>query len=395
MKSILMNYMKSLLLLALCAALVACGSSGKDTDFFGADEKPVKPKVPSSSTTIAQNWKLGVGEGSTAGGVIISPALLGTSIYAASTNGRIVKVDSQSGKVVWDQKLKKKTITAGVGVGGGLVLVGTSDGKVYAFNQSDGEIAWEAGLSSEILASPVIDGDTVVARSGDGRVYGLAAYDGDVLWTISRQLPRLTLRGESEPLIFQGVVVAGFSDGTLAAVEASTGRALWDFPISFPRGTNEIDRLSDIDTKPLLVGEFIYVSSYQEVTHALNIREQRIAWSSSVSSYHPIAYDSAFLYLSDKDGVVHQINRSNGDVEWSQKALRLFSTSAPASIGPYVLVADGDGSLFVLRKSDGSLVGKHGLGARNIIGEPIVDGDTAYFMDSDGALRSLNVLSGS
>ena len=392
MKSTLMSYVKSLLLLALCAALAACESSGKDTDFFGADEEPIKPKV-TSSTTIAQNWKLSVGAGSADGGVVISPAMLGTSIYAASTNGRIVKVDSQSGKVVWDQKLKKQTISAGVGVGGGLVLVGTSDGTVFALNQSDGEVAWQTGLSSEILASPVIDGDTVVARSGDGRVYGIAAYDGDVLWTISRQLPRLTLRGESEPLIFQGVVVAGFSDGTLAAVEAKTGRALWDFPISFPRGTNEIDRLSDIDTKPLLVGEFIYVSSYQEVTHALNIREQRIAWSSSVSSYHPIAYDSAFIYLSDKDGVVHQVNRSNGDVEWSQKALRLFSTSAPASIGPYILVADGDGSLFVLRKSDGSLVGKHSLGAKNIIGEPIVDGDTTYFMDSDGALRSLNVLS--
>ncbi len=387
-----MNYIKLSALLVISSLLFACGSSGKDSDFFAEEQKPVKPKVV-STTTLAQNWKLGVGAGSDTGGIIISPALLGTSIYAAATNGRIVKVDAQSGKVIWDRRLKKETITAGVGVGGGLVLVGTNAGQVYALNQSDGETAWQAQLSSEILASPVIDTETVVARSGDGRVYGLAAYDGEVLWTISRQLPRLTLRGESEPLIFQGVVVAGFSDGTLAALEAKTGRALWDFPISFPRGTNEIDRLADIDTKPLLVDDSIYVSSYQEVTHSLNIREQRISWSSSVSSYHPIAFDSAFLYLSDKEGVVHQVARDSGEVIWSQEALRRFSTSAPASIGPYVLVADGDGTVYVLRKSDGELVGKHSLGARNIIGEPIADGDTVYFMDSDGALRSVNVLS--
>ena len=371
-----MNLLKLSTISLLALVLAACGGTGKDSDFFAEDADPVKPKVV-TTTSIDQNWRLDVGPGSVAGGFAISPSLLGSSIYAASTNGRIVKVDAATGKVVWSNKLKKVALTAGVGVGGGLVLVGSSNGTVYALNQNDGEIAWQVTLSSEILASPVIDSDVVVARTGDGRVYGLSAYDGKTNWTISRELPKLTLRGESEPL---------------AAVEAKSGRALWDFPISFPRGTNEIDRLADIDTKPLLVGDFIYVSSYQEITHALNIREQRIAWSSDVSSFHPIAYDAAYLYLSDKFGLVHQVNRLDGSKTWTQEGLRLFSTSAPIAVGPFVLVSDGDGSLYALRKSDGAFVGKHGLGAKSIIGEPIVDGDTVFFMDSDGSLRSLNVL---
>lgn len=378
------------LLLLVTMLLASCGGKSKDSDFFKEEVPEKKPKV-NNQTVLDRNWQKGLGKKISTGDAIISPALLGEHIYAAATNGRVQKFSSTTGEKIWQTKLAKETITAGVEVGSGLVLVATDQGMVYALNQENGEISWQVRLSTEILASPVVDADIVVARTGDGKVYGLAAYDGEILWTISRQLPKLTLRGDSRPLIYGGVVFAGFSDGTLAAVEAKSGRALWDFPISFPRGSSEIDRLADVDTDPLLVGNYIYVSSYQEITHALNIPEQRIDWSVDVSSYHPLAYDAAFLYISDKQGVVHQINRSTGEKVWSQDGLRLRNVSAPISVGPYVLVGDGDSGLYVIEKRSGDFVGRHKLGAKNIIGEPIVDGDNIFFIDSDGDLQSLSI----
>jgi len=383
---------KSYLILVFILSLVlsACGSGSKKTDFFGKEEKPSKPKV-NTSTKLDRNWSVKLGQKISSGDAILSPVVLGDSVYAAAANGRVTKV-SLSGKRIWKVNLKKQRITAGVGVGGGLVLVATDQGAVYALNQEDGSEAWQAKLSSEILASPVIDGEVVVARSGDGRVYGLSAYDGSVIWTISRQLPRLTLRGESKPLVAQGVVFAGFADGNLAAVEAKTGRALWDFPISFPRGTNEIERLADVDTTPLLVGDAIYVSSYQNVTHALNIARQSIDWSVDVSSYHALAYDAAYLYISDRQGIVHQVDRSNGAKLWSQTGLKHYSVGSPVSLGPNVVVTDGDGRIYVIDKADGSLIGRHSLGAKSIVGDIIVDSDSMIFIDSSGKLQSLRVI---
>lgn len=383
-----LNHLGLLLLLSLVVA--ACGGKSKDSDFFKEEVAPKKPKI-SNSTELVRNWSANVGAKIGVGDAIISPSLFGSSVYAASTNGSVDKVDAETGKRIWRTKLDKQIITAGVSVGGGLVLVATDQGVVYALNQSDGAISWQSRLSTEILASPVIEGEIVVARTGDGKVYGLSSFDGKVLWTISRQLPRLTLRGDSKPLIYGGAVFAGFSDGTLAAVDVKNGRALWDFPISFPRGTSEIDRLADIDTNPLLVGDFIYVSSYQEVTHALDIKQQKIDWSSDVSSFHPLAYDAAHLYISDKKGVVHQINRKSGDKVWSQEGLRLSSISAPISVGPYVMVSDGDSSLFIMDKRSGDFLGRHKLGAKNIVGEPIVDSGFIYFIDSNGSLQSLSI----
>ncbi|MEM7357844.1 MAG: outer membrane protein assembly factor BamB [Pseudomonadota bacterium] len=387
--------MKLIRLILVCCiglALAACGGKSKDTEFFQEEVAPKKPKVE-NQTKLLRNWRADIGSRIDAGDAIISPALLGDNLYAASTNGVVDKISAGNGKRVWRTKLKNERISAGVGVGSGLVLVATDQGVVYALNQQDGSISWQVRLSSEILASPAIGNDVVVARTGDGKVYGLAAYDGEILWTISRQLPRLTLRGDSRPLVYGGAVFAGFSDGTLAAVDAKNGRALWDFPISFPRGTSEIDRLADIDTNPLLVGNFIYVSSYQEVTHALDISQQRIAWSVDVSSFHSLAYDAAHLYISDKKGVIHQVDRSSGEKLWSQDGLRLSSVSAPISVGPYVMVADGDSNLFVMEKRSGNFLGRHKLGAKNVVGEPIVDSDTIYFIDTDGTLQSVSVIS--
>jgi len=300
--------------------LAACGKTTK-TDFFGVEEIAKKPKV-STVTKLKRNWRINLGDKIGRGDAVLSPALFGDDIYVASIKGKIDKIVASTGERVWRAKLDKESITAGVGVGSGLVLVGTGNGAVHALRQSDGSLAWKAQLDSEILASPVVGGDVVVARSGDGKVYGLNTFDGSVLWTISRQLPRLTLRGESRPVVTQGVVFTGFSDGNMAALEAKTGRALWDFPISFARGTNEIDRLADVDTDPLLVGDYLYVTSYREVTHALNIQTQRIDWSAEVSSFNSMAYDAANLYISDSNGVIHQLDRRNGDKNWSQDGLR-------------------------------------------------------------------------
>lgn len=380
-----------LLLIAAALALSGCGGKAAKTDFFGPEEKPKKPKVQ-TTTQIKRNWSHKLGGDIKSGDAVLSPVLLGQYVYAASSDGRIRKVSVENGKAAWSYTLKKERITGGVGVGGGLVLVGTDQGVVYAFKQDDGSLAWQHKLSSEVLASPVIGGGVVIARSGDGKVYGLSAFDGSEKWAISRQLPRLTLRGDSRPVLAQGIVFAGFSDGMMGAFDAETGRGLWDFPISFPRGSNDIDRLADVDTNPLFVGDYLYVSSYQEVTHALNILQRSIAWSVDVSSYHSLAYDAAFLYISDKNGVIHQINRTDGSKVWSQSDLRLFPTSAPISVGPYVVVSEGDGGLYILNKSDGQILGKHKLGAKTIIGEAIVDSDTLYLLDSNGSLQSLSII---
>jgi outer membrane protein assembly factor BamB len=108
----------------------------------------------------------------------------------------VVKLDLPSGREVWRIDAGK-AISAGVGVGDGLVLVGTPKGELLAFKTADGSPAWTAKLSGELLVPPEVANGVVAARSNDGRIALLEAATGKPRWTYSRALPTLTLREQS------------------------------------------------------------------------------------------------------------------------------------------------------------------------------------------------------
>ncbi len=60
---------------------------------------------------------------------------------------------------------------------------------------------------------------------------------------------------------------------------------LWEISIAQSSGRNEIERLVDIDAKPLLVGSVLYVAAYQSRITALALGTRRILWTRDVSSH--------------------------------------------------------------------------------------------------------------
>ncbi|MCX8018301.1 MAG: PQQ-binding-like beta-propeller repeat protein, partial [Rhodocyclaceae bacterium] len=54
--------------------------------------------------------------------------------------------------------------------------------------------AWQARVSSEVLAAPAVAGDLVAVRSIDARIFGLDAADGKRRWVYQRSTPALALR---------------------------------------------------------------------------------------------------------------------------------------------------------------------------------------------------------
>src|SRR5690606_20798011 len=94
----------------------------------------------------------------------------------ASAQGQLVKLDAKTGKEEW-RISTGENLSAGVGIGSNLVLVGTSTGYLVAYDQQ-GKLLWKSKLSSEILSAPRVNGDVVIVRAGDGRIFGLSAIDG-------------------------------------------------------------------------------------------------------------------------------------------------------------------------------------------------------------------------
>ena len=151
---------------------------------------------------------------------VFFPAVSGKLVHAAGVSGQITGFDATKGGAVARVDAGQR-ISAGVGVGGGVVYVGTTKGEVLAFD-GQGKLLWKSQLTGEVLAPPLAQDGVVIARSGDGRVYGLNAADGKRRWLYERPSPSLSVRTHAGMIGVRGGVYAGFPGGRLVALAAPT-----------------------------------------------------------------------------------------------------------------------------------------------------------------------------
>ena len=302
--------------------------------------------------------------------------------------------DNRHALVNWDAKKVTKLWTvnfderlaAGVGLDPAHLLVATRNAELQALSRATGELVWQTQMPSEVLAPPVSNGEVVVVSTSDGKLIALDAANGMQKWMIEREVPALSLRGSSTPLILGDMVVKGFADGRLVAVNLDNGFEVWNVPIGLPRGRNELSRMVDSDSSPVASNGVIYTAAYQGRVVAVGQNSGEILWSRTISSFSDISVDLFNIYLTDDQDTVWALDRRSGATYWKQDALSARQVSAPVVVGDYLVVADFEGYLHWLSRDDGSFVARS-RPIKDSIGSPLkVLNERLYVFSDDGRL---------
>ncbi|HSH42474.1 MAG TPA: outer membrane protein assembly factor BamB [Arenicellales bacterium] len=380
--------MKNTLVLVMVSfALAGCAIvdriRGKDDELEPLKPNPL-PEIE-AEVSLERQWQFDIGDGQAG----LRPALDGGTVFVASPGGRVAAVDVETGKGQWRADLDID-ISGGVGTGEGLVLLGGLNGEVVALDRRDGSEVWRAAVSSEVLAPPMATAGIVVVRTIDGGVTGLTTTSGERRWRLQRDEPSLTLRGSGPPLIDQNVAVLGFADGQLAAVNVDNGAMLWEVSVARPSGTNEVERMIDVDATPKLVGNALYAVAFQGSITAYALGGNRTMWRRDISSYSDFAADNDKIYLSDSLGRVHALDLATGEEQWVQEQLLRRRLSGPAVIRDYVVAGDYQGYLHVMAAGDGRLLGRRSFGDR-ISAQPLVRGDRILVLTEGGRLSAVAI----
>ena len=338
----------------LCGlALSGCGVfSDKPT---GLQPKPlvdIKQQVKTSIT-----WQLNTKAETTDNYFKLTPKIINNKIITITPKGVISAYQLGSGKLLWTNKTKK-SLSGGPGVGKDLILVGTLDGELLAYSQDDGQLQWTAEASSEILSTPQVSEDLIAVRTVDGRVAGYDLATGERLWIYDREVPTLSLRGNSTPIMIDGAVISGFDNGWLVAINGINGKPLWEKQIVEPRGRSDLERMVDLDADMIQVDDSLYVSSYQGRTVALNLYSSEIKWSRRYASHTGFSVDNDALYLSDESSHLWAFDRNTGSSLWKQEKLEGRQIGAPVVAGDMIAVADYQGYIHWFNRDDGKLIGR-------------------------------------
>jgi outer membrane protein assembly factor BamB len=315
----------------------------------------------------------------------------GDRAYTIDSGGLVRAVELVDGHRKWRYQSGFEPIT-GIGGSAQMLLVTSRDGDVAAYREIDDglEPIWKTNLGSEIRATPVLADDQVVVRSVDGRLHSLSTTDGNQQWQVTGRVPALSLTGNSNPLVAGEMVIAGFDDGKLIAYNRDNGKTLWETTISLPTGRTEIERLVDLDGSFVLRDGVIYVVSFQGQLAAVQALSGDILWTRKFSSFQAIAIDENALYLSSADGDLWSIDRRTGSAFWKQDVLHARKITAPSIIGDKLVVADFQGYLHWLNKSDGKLIGRiRTTDQRNYV-QPQVWGESVITLDRKGVLVSVS-----
>lgn len=343
----------ALLLLSLLAGLGGCSTLDSLNPFSssaGPKMAVLKPITATVQTRVL--WRENVG---TAGDYVFMPAIVASSVYAASKDGILARFDD--GKQVWRVKAGQ-TISGGVGADGRMVVVGTPKGELLAYAADDGKLLWKTRATSEVLAPPVLGEGLVVVRSGDNRLSAYDAANGKRKWIYQRPTPALSLRVTAAPLLSDKYAFAGFPGGKLVAVSLSNGASIWEGTVAQPKGSTELDRVADITSPPVLDGRDICAVAFQGRVACFDLGTGNLTWARDMSSAAGLAIDARYVYVSDDKGAVHALDRASGASIWKQDKLALRRLTAPLARGNLLAVGDAEGIVHFLSREDGSFAAR-------------------------------------
>jgi outer membrane protein assembly factor BamB len=373
------------LALAGCSTISGWFESDDDEATAPAELTDIEEAV-----NIEELWSVGIGDGQGGSLYRLRPAIGGQTIYVASADGEVAALDRNSGDTLWETDVET-SLSGGVGVYEDALLLGSSDGFVLKLDAKSGAPTWSVPVRGEILSPPQSNGKVVVVQTNDGKLQGLDFTTGKLLWAYDSNIPVLTVRGTSSPIVHNDLVYAGFANGRVLALNTSTGAIVWEVRVAIPQGRSEIERLVDVDGTMELAGSELYAASYQGNLVAIDVDTGTKMWQQKVSSYSGVSQGFGNIYVADEDGTLAAYLRNGEGARWTQAALAYRELSRPTPVGSYVAVADFEGYVHVLSQVDGEFVGRVRVDDDGARADMLSEGNVLYVFGNSGELVAYEI----
>jgi len=269
-------------------------------------------------------------------------------------------MDAATGRKKWFKYLGDPTLAQPASAGG-LVFAqhpGDSGPELSAYRIGDGAVAWTRSIDGELLAAPIIHGDSVYFTTIGGTTYRHERATGKRVW--AKQL-----RATSAPWV--------------------VGDEL--FLSRRGKGVEEQIVVANADGKVLRTHRNAKADYLADVPASLD--DWKKVWAFEGS--RPVVVDNT--RYEAMGGLVQASDATSGESFWTRRYAKgegKRSTGTVVVAGPQVVLATRDGKLFGLDVDTGYTLWSYDLG-RPVVAQPIVAKGWVYVATVDGTVLGLSV----
>jgi len=325
-----------------------------------------------------------------------SPIVYNKKVYTATIDQRfegkaaVVCMDGKTGDIIWKYAVHnsiKNTIAAT----SGLIFAQDVEGKLYALDSETGNLSWQYKLKLALL--PALNDGLITTDSkvfaGTGK--GLTAFDaksGKVLWT-----NKDWRMGEGCTATLSegnGVIVGNAHWGALYGNDEKTGKEIW---------RAKTDALRNRSASAVIDGNVFYLISknaffVMETKTGKILVKKDLGYNVDVTS-SPLVTDKEIIFGTATRGIV-ALDKNSLEEKWNcRTSPSIIYTSpyvtipsstvetSPIACGKYVIVGSSDGALNLLERETGKEIWRFQTGSP-ILNSPAISGNMLFIGDFSG-----------
>jgi len=260
---------------------------------------------------------------------IAGPQVRGKDLVVGTTDGELIKLDATSGAPVWKTRLPSGVVTVPALTGHGLI-VPTMSGRVVGIDTSDGGRQWETDLKSAVVGNPSVYGDVAFIATREGNVHSLQVRSGKELWRANLDGPIVATPATSADSLYIGT-----QNGTFYSLDIESGQSIWEHDCS--RG---------IISGAVIVFTSVIFCSQDKWMYSCEKYDGRLRWKAAVKGnvQTPLTVAAQTVVAVSREGWMQGLDVEKGHMKWQKNFGRRLE-SQPLILKDGILIASVEGEL--------------------------------------------------
>ena len=333
------------------------------------------------------------------------PIYILSNIYLINANGKLIKINSKNGNVVWEKNIFENLDNSLIGppaISGKYVnddvtiFLHTGNNEIFSVNGSTGEINWKNIFNLPFRGGLTYFQDRLYVSDYEGTTFSLNSNNGKIVWQKSLGTDYNSIYTKARPIIAKDKLIIPGTGGSFFVLSLKSGDLEWTENISSNSQLPKLYHVGDIVANPLYYKNVIYIVSQSGFISAFDLRTSENIWTLPVGGIETPTLSDETIFINGNEGNLVAINRIKGEIIWHNKyegrvnVNSYFSNEAiaiykgPVLSNSKLLLSDHHGTIKIIDSKNGNELNTLSVGKLALA--PMVVDRKVFFLRADGDL---------